>query len=278
LKDVIKSNNDNGNAADPKTTSKDDPEIPKAPGEEAPKNPAADHEWVKWMEKNFGDSPAAKESIKDLVSSMGKSNGNGMFDDIPELKNSNWQEFDKSGKQIGGENFKVKPPDWQGGKGSSVGGGGGGSSIGGGGPSGGGGGGMNLGNGGGSLAVIAAIVGAVILALVLLRKWKHNLAEKQAVGANGKAGIDFESVKTREELVRVFNTVSLDKHGQDARSWNHRVVAEQFRTIQPTNAEPAEEVAGLYERARYAPTDEDLTTGEFATARRDLRVIAGVPA
>jgi hypothetical protein len=279
LKEVIKSNNDNGNTGDPKTTSKDDPEIPKTSGEEGPKNPAVDHEWVKWMEKNFGDSPAAKESIKDLVSSMEKSSGNGMFDDIPELKNSNWQEFDKSGKQIGGENFKIKPPDFQGGKGASVGGGGGGgSSISGGGGSSGGGSGIDLGNGGGSLAVIAAIVGAVILALFLLRKWKHNQAEKHAQGVDGKPSIDFERIRTREELVRVFDTVSLDKHGQDARSWNHRVIAEQFRTIQPTNAEPAEEVAGLYERARYAPTDEDLSTGEFATARRDLRAIAGVPA
>jgi hypothetical protein len=70
--------------------------------------------------------------------------------------------------------------------------------------------------------------------------------------------------------------VSLDQMGEQARPWNHRVIADQIAEIRPAHAEPADQLAGLYERARYAPLDEDLTTNEFSEARRDLRVIAGV--
>jgi hypothetical protein len=79
-------------------------------------------------------------------------------------------------------------------------------------------------------------------------------------------------------LVRAFNHVSLDQIGEEARSWNHRVVADQFTEVRPEQAGPVTELAGLYERARYAPQDEDLSTGEFADARRDLRALAGSPA
>jgi len=129
-----------------------------------------------------------------------------------------------------------------------------------------------------SLAIIAAAVGALILAVILFRKWKVHQSERALQAAHERRGIDFDAIRSREELVRAFDTVSLDQHGDDARNWNHRVTADQFRTRQPTNADAAEEVAGLYERARYAPVEEDLTAGDFASARRDLRVIAGATA
>ena len=81
-----------------------------------------------------------------------------------------------------------------------------------------------------------------------------------------------------EELVRAFDQVSLDQMGEEARSWNHRVIADQFAEVKPAQAAPATELAGLYERARYAPVDEDLSAGDFADARRDLRAVAGSPA
>jgi hypothetical protein len=126
--------------------------------------------------------------------------------------------------------------------------------------------------------VIAGIAAAIFLALMLFRRWKIDQARRAAQGAVGKVGIDFDSVRTREELVRAFDHVSLDQIGEEARSWNHRVIADQFVETRPTQSEPATELAGLYERARYAPLDEDLSADEFADARRDLRTLAGSPA
>jgi hypothetical protein len=267
------------------TTQKFDGQAPKLPKDgvdpSTGKNLAGENEWVKWLQKNFGDSPAAEGAAKDLMDALNKKDAKGLFDDIPEFKNGGWKDLDQWGKSNAGELWKMKPPEMQGanvtppnvggGGGSSVGGGGGGS-----GPSLGGGGGAGLGGGGTALAIIAGIAGAIFLAILLMRKWKLDRAQRAAAAATGPIPIDFEAIRSREELVRVFNRVSLDRCGEDARPWNHRVVADHVGQTQPAHAEPANEVAGLYERARYAPTDEDLTAGEFADARRDLRTIAGV--
>ena len=284
IKEAIKSSQEHGNpnGIEPPKIDPNDPNSPKDPNSESGKDPAADNEWVKWMEKNFGDSPGTQDAIKDLVAAMKNDGGKGLFDDIPELKNGGWKDLENWGKSNGGDKWNFKPPDMHTGSGPKLGGTGGGSSFGGGGGGshsfggGGGGGGPELGGGVTSLAIIAGIVGALILAVILFRKWKLTHAERMAQAAYAKGGIDFDAIRSREELVRVFEAVSLDQHGEEARNWNHRVIAEQFRS-QPAKADPADEAADLYERARYAPADEDLTTNEFADARRDLRAIAGVP-
>lgn len=248
-------------------------------------NPANENEWAKWLEKNFGDSPSGQAALKDLMSALEKQDMKGMFDQVPEFKNGAWKDLDAWGKSNAPDLWKVKPPDLSGNKVTSpkIGGGSGGTTWGGGGSGGGssnfgGAGGADINGGGTALAVIVGIGGAALLAALLLRQWKLKQAERTVAHVTGKPGIDFDSIRTREELVRAFDHVSLDQIGQEARSWNHRVIADRFAESRPAQAEPADELAGLYERARYAPLDEDLTGGEFADARRDLRVIAGVPA
>jgi uncharacterized membrane protein YgcG len=284
LKDVIESGKQGGpggpKGMTPPKFDRNPPDPSATPP--APKNPYADNEWVKWMEKTFGDSPAAQEAVKDLVTSLQKGELKGMFDDLPaELKNSGWKDLADWGKSNGVDLSKVRPPDVSSGKGGSSwnsGGGGGASSWGGGGGSAGGAGGVGLGGGGSALLVIAGVAGALFLALLLFRRWKFDQARRAAQGAGGPNGIDFDAIRTREELVRAFDHVSLDQIGEEARSWNHKVIADQFVETRPAQAAPATELAGLYERARYAPRDEDLSTGEFADARRDLRALSGGPA
>lgn len=283
LKEVLESGKQQG-AVDPggpkgMEPPKIDPAVPdpsKVPTPDA-RNPYADNDWVKWMEKNFGDSPAAKDAVNDLVKSLQKGDLKGMFDDVPELKNSGWKDVADWGKSNGLDVSKVKPPDistgksaptfGDGGGGSSWGGGGGGSTLGGGG--------VGLGGGGTALAVIAGIAGALFLAMLVFRRWKFDQARRAAQGVGGPGGIDFNAIRTREELVRAFDHVSLNQIGEEARTWNHRVIADQFAEAKPAQAAPANELAGLYERARYAPVDENLTSGDFADARRDLRTLAG---
>jgi hypothetical protein len=288
IKEVIKSSQEHGDPKmDPKNLEppKMDPNSLKDPNAETGKGPAQDNEWANWLEKNFGDSPGTQEAIKDLMSALKNDSGKGLFDDIPELKNGGLKDIESWGKANSGEFSKFKPLDLNSGSGGSsskIGGGVsgpkfGGGSGGGSGPSFSGGGGTGLGGGVSSLAIIAGIVGALILAVILFRKWKFSQAERMAQGGYAKGEIDFDAIRSREELVRVFEAVSLDQHGEEARNWNHRVIAEQFRD-QPAKAQPADEAADLYERARYAPAEEELTTSEFADARRDLRVIAGVTA
>ena len=274
-----------GPKGDPVTPPKFDPpkgDLPKL--DPSTTNPASQNEWVQWMQKHFGESPAGQQAIKDLMSAIEKQDMKGMFDKVPEFENGGWKDIDSWGKANAGGLWNLKPPNVSGpkmtppkigaGGSSGLGGGGGGSSSGGG--LGGGGGG--LGGGGSALAVVAALGGAILLAVLLFRNWKVNQAERAAAAAAGRAGLDFDAIRTREQLVQAFDRVSLEQIGDEARPWNHRVVADQIAEARPAQAEPADELAGLYERARYAPADEDLTAGEFSSARRDLRVIAGVTA
>ena len=128
------------------TGAKPDGKLPNLP-KDGPdsKSAAADNEWVKWMEKNFGKSQAAEGAVKDLISAMEKNKGKGMFDDIPEFKNGGWKDMNNWGKSNAGELWKLKPPSTQGGNITSpkIGGGGGGANFGGGG------GGSGFGGGGG---------------------------------------------------------------------------------------------------------------------------------
>jgi hypothetical protein len=271
-----------GKQGDPMNPPKIDPKTDLSKIDPKTTNAAGENEWARWVEKNFGDSPAGQAALKDLVSALEKQDMKGMFDQVPEFKNGAWKDLDSWGKSNAGDLWKVKPPDLSGNKvtpptiggGSGVGGGGGDGSSG----IGGGGGGAGIGGGGQSLAVIVGIAVGILLAILLLRKWRLHQIERAAAHTTGKAGIDLDAIRTREELVRAFDHVSLDQIGEEARSWNHRVIADQIAGARPAQAEPAGELAGLYERARYAPLDEDLSAGEFADARRDLRVIAGVPA
>jgi hypothetical protein len=281
LKDVMESGKDkDGKPLFPKDgiLPKDGPDPTKA-GLAGGNNPYEDNEWVKWAEKNFGDSPAAKDAIKDLVSSMQKGDLKGLFDDVPEFKDGTWKDFTEWGKSNGADFSKIKPPDISMGKsGPNFGGGGGsGSTYSGGGSSSGiGAGGIGLGGGGGTaLMVIAGIAAAIFIGLMLFRRWKVEQARREAMGLGGSAGIDLDLIRTREELVQAFDHVSLDQIGEEARPWNHRVIADEFADSKPALVAPATELANLYERARYAPLDEDLSAGEFADARRDLRAIAG---
>ena len=257
-----------------------DPKLPDPGLENFPKPDPTEQEWAKWAHKHFGDSPAVQDAIKDLASSIDGPDGKGLFGDLPELQGDLFKDLDLKGSV--GEGFKIRPPDLDTGglTGPKIGetgsgpilGGGGGSSISGGGA-------PDVGAGGGTaLAVIAGIAGAIFLAILLLRKWQMQ-REAARAGLHATTGpLDFSGVRTREQLVAAFDTVSLDQIGDDARAWNHRVIADQIGDARPAVAEPAAELGRMYEVARYAPPDEDLPPTDYVEARKDLSVIAGVPA
>jgi hypothetical protein len=99
------------------------------------------------------------------------------------------------------------------------------------------------------------------------------------------------AVATREELIRAFEYLSLLCLGAPARSWNHEVIAARLGqeagganraapllTWDPdARRQAAEALAGLYEKARYAPGSQPLPEAALAAARRDLCFLAGVP-
>ena len=182
-------------------------------------NPASENDWAKWLEKNFSDSPAGQAALKDLMSALEKQDMKGMFDQVPEFKNGAWKDLDTWGKSNAPDLWKVKPPDLSGNKVTSPKiGGSGGPSWGGGG---GGGGSSGFGGGGGTDLAGGAPrcrdrrnrrggpAGRVAPAAV-----EAETGRAPAAHLAGRPGIDFDSIRTREELVQAFDHVSLDQIGE----------------------------------------------------------------
>jgi hypothetical protein len=164
------------------------------------------------------------------------------------------------------------------------------------------------------LAIIAllATVGFIVQRILARAR-----ARESSGGASGwKLGpwpVDPAAVRTREELIRAFEYLSLLRLGPAARHWHHLAIGSalsrfsrdacamlsrpgnpshqrppgQGRESTPPTSGPhyasAEQhqavvqLTSLYERARYAPAGEPLPESALATARHDLCLLAGVP-
>ncbi|HYT87825.1 MAG TPA: hypothetical protein VEL76_03825, partial [Gemmataceae bacterium] len=125
----------------------------------------------------------------------------------------------------------------------------------------------SLGGSGGAQTIgTAALWGGlvVLLALIVWRLGGGSTWLTRRAGTSGWAlgpwPVNPASVTTRAELVQAFEYLALLLLGLEARAWNHRDIAER---LSPKEADApqraaAEELAGLYEQARYAPDDEPL--------------------
>jgi hypothetical protein len=128
----------------------------------------------------------------------------------------------------------------------------------------------------GNWSWLAALAGAGLLGLVLWQALKRYAGNEDAIArarrSLGPWPVDPAAVSSREDLIRAFEYLSLLRIGQAARNWNHRHIA---RELSPPQTELAQEIATLYERARYAPGEDALPENTFDQARRGLCALAG---
>jgi hypothetical protein len=119
------------------------------------------------------------------------------------------------------------------------------------------------------LLILLALSMGVLVALV----WKRRLQARRAA-AGWKLGpwpVDPAAVRTRDQLVRAFEYLSLLRLGPRARSCNHKEIAGRL------GHGAALELAQVYEQARYAPLADRLTDADLVLARRHLTYLAGAP-
>ena len=91
--------------------------------------------------------------------------------------------------------------------------------------------------------------------------------------------VDPAQVATRADVIRAFEYLSLLRLGPDVRTWNHRRIAAHLGADACPSLErrlAADELAVLYERARYTPAVDPLPAEDLASARRALCLLAGV--
>src|SRR5207237_216339 len=134
--------------------------------------------------------------------------------------------------------------------------------------------------GGVSFGMVFVWIGVGVVVVILL--WKF-LPQLKLVGrAHSNQGwqlgpwpVDPNRVSTRAEVVKAFEFLSLLRFGLDVRTWNHRDIARALGS-EAGRRHAAEELAGVYEMARYTPDDERLPEASLAAARRDLCFLAGM--
>jgi hypothetical protein len=133
-----------------------------------------------------------------------------------------------------------------------------------------------------ALLVGAAALAAAVLWAVLRRAGGRLLRRAGDGWRLGPWPVRPEAVRTRDELVRAFEYLSLLLLGPASRAWNHRDIAFAIGVGDEGRAgrrrDEADRLADLYEQARYAPGDEPLSEQHLAEARRALCFLAGVSA
>ncbi len=127
--------------------------------------------------------------------------------------------------------------------------------------------------------IILAAIGAVLV----WRSLDWYRARQEALESSWHLGpwpVAPTAVRTRLDLVRAFEYLAFLLLGRDVRSCNHLDIAyhlgEQGKRPTPARRQAAEQLATLYEIARYAPDNEPLDEPDLAAARRDLCFLAGV--
>jgi uncharacterized membrane protein YgcG len=252
---------------------------------------------AKFWEQNFGSlekTPAVKQALIELFEMSkdgdfqmgdwkkmmdefkidGNLNGNGdefanWFKDFNLNMNGDWAKGDW-GK--GNWNFgKLGNFNWGGGGGAGGGGGGGWFNFNGGGIS---------GSGGGSWLPVILFVSILAIGLGLFLFWpmlkQTRTPAEIAVRAVEKWPVDPRTINSREQLVKAFEYLSVLLCGDAARVWNHETIATALRIQIPSSELIADELASLYEIARYTPPGVPLTEPDLRNARRCLCELAGV--
>jgi hypothetical protein len=137
--------------------------------------------------------------------------------------------------------------------------------------------GLSAGGLGSVVLVVLLLAGAgVVLWLVLAgRRWVRGEAGR--AWRLGPWPVTPAAVRTRGDVVKAFEYLAMLLLGRRAVPANHREIEGQLALNDLTGQRrlAAAELADLYEHARYAPPDEDLSPDEVASARRDLSVLAG---
>jgi hypothetical protein len=262
------------------------PKVDVPPKDDTPPKPKTDkdsQELTKWFAKNLGNSSAFKDLAKELHNIAESDKDSGLLKDIEKDWNSLFGSSKADDKilgnlKMGDWKFDLKLPDLSSGSGGSSSGSGGGS--------------LGLGSSsssdwsppsaggfGGSWSTFV-IIGLIVVAGVMVWLLYVRSPKQPEVVADAKPPwpVSPSEVKTREDVVKAFEYLSVSKCGDDAINWHHHQIAQRIGGDEPDRREAAARLAHLYEKARYTPLNELFSEIELEEARARLKQLEGVPA
>ena len=123
------------------------------------------------------------------------------------------------------------------------------------------------------LLILAVFVVAAILVWRLLGRSRQH-EPQVALATLGPWPVDPARISTRAQLVQAFEYLAMLLLGRPARTANHRAIADSLGTT-PETGQAADQLASLYEKARYDPVLGELPPADLTAARRDLLLLAG---
>ena len=129
-----------------------------------------------------------------------------------------------------------------------------------------------------SVGLVLGLIGTVMVVTLLgWRLWnrKGDSPSPTASEAHLAGQIDLRLLSTREELVRVFDDLTVSTIGPQAVHWNHRRRARGLADVHASHRDHVHRLADIYESARYAPPDEGLSQENLIQARNDLLALTG---
>lgn len=118
-----------------------------------------------------------------------------------------------------------------------------------------------------SMTMAVLIVVALILLIVWFsRRRVAELSDTSAAQAEWIRTVIAQGLKTRADVVRAFH--QLVKQSRAVSDWwTHRSIVKHFSTQSPQLASAINELAGVYEQARYFPEDVELSPQQLAQVR-----------
>jgi hypothetical protein len=135
----------------------------------------------------------------------------------------------------------------------------------------------------GGMAAAQVLLVILVVALLIVVFWR--LARKRSLTLHASAAaralalgdwpVDPARVANRDEIVQAFEYLSLLRLGPEVRSLNHCALALELGDATSEFA-VAEELAHLYEQARYTPAGEPISSADLERARRGLCLLGGV--
>ncbi len=121
-----------------------------------------------------------------------------------------------------------------------------------------------------------ACVALLVLAIQLVRTYLVRRDAADAAACEQPiALVQPDDVRTRSDIVRAFESLALIRLGRSAASWAHGRVASAMGVGTPERSRAADQLARLYEIARYAPPNAELGPRQIEEARTCLRRLEG---
>jgi hypothetical protein len=121
--------------------------------------------------------------------------------------------------------------------------------------------------------LLVLAIACVIACVILKIRFQKEQERQEALAAQMAPKID--EIHTRDDLVRAFHALAKQRLQSAQMWWTCGYVAERFQETLPEHSQPIRTLSGLYEQARYYPTEHKLSDDQLQIAKLALKQCEG---